>query len=762
MSLAINFTVSTDKVIRRVMDTFLDVKNRLIPGPLTVEELLVHVARQPETVTELAQWGVRSKDLETDALNGLMEVSLEARRGSLDEASSAADRVLMESDSSFPTRTADFEVVINRTIQAVQASGSAREVTILDLLRSIATLSVDESVASRVLHEHGLSAGRLQGIVRQHQQTFSLPVSPSPEPVRRASPEALFSDPMFYDLKDQACQWIDRQDLVAHALRVLSCERGPGLLLIGPQGVGKTSLASEIAVQMSQADRALPMVALDIQVLLSSSQLRGDLERQVLAKTRWLEQQAPEGVLVWLHNIGDLLTSRSQGQDLLAPLRSALRRGIIRLVASATPAQAKQLSDVDANFFQHFVELRVQAPPPETAAAVVKLSLGRFQAHHGVTYVPDLHHEAVRLIARHAPKASPMSLALRALDEAGALASHQGQRIVTDVHLKEVLARQFGLPREKVDQTLGAQLDNVQNHLHRAIVGQDPAIEAIMMSLKLTGAGLGAGGKTKPLASFFFAGPTGVGKTQLATQLAKAMQVPLLRLDMTEYQEGHSTSRLIGAPPSYVGYADGGQLSGPLTQNPRTVVLLDEFEKAAPQVHNLFLQILDRGFLTDGKGQAIDCRQALFVFTSNVGARDANQQAIGFVANAREGQERRDAALKSAFLPEFRNRFDHIIQFNALTAEHMLAVVDRMLDQLKQDASERGHRIKFTVGLRRWLAQAGHDSAMGARPAQRLVDQEVAHALAKVILDHSGPIQATVGHTGGKIRVTAQALAAVH
>lgn len=761
-SSAINFTATADQTLRRVMESFLDANNRLIAGPITVEELLVHVVRQPETVTLLASLGVRAKDLEDDALARLLEVRLAEFMDvqDLDDASDPAEQALL-----FPPRTTDFEVVIHRAIQAVQVRPDS-SVGVLDLMGAMASLPISESGASHALHDHGLSHARLQALSRQQHRQVPLdalpprPTRPLLPPSADSSPRApvrtpLSDDSLFYDLRRPVGGWVDRQGLLEHAIQILACQRGPGLLLVGPSGVGKAALASELALRLhqEQAQDALPVLALDIQVLLANSQARGDLERQVLAKTRWLEKQAPGGVVLWVSHIGDVLQARRQGQDLIAPLRTALRRGVIRLMASATPEQAKQLQDLDPAFAQHFVPLRLQLPSEDEATQIVNLSLPRFEAHHRRTYAPGLVKEALATVMRHAPKVSPISPCLRALDEAGAIAARRQASQVQPEHVRLALALQFGLSPEKVLQSPGANLAAIERHLKATIVGQDHAIAALVQALQLSFTGLGSGGKTRPIGSFFFAGPTGVGKTALARQLAVGMDVPLLRFDMSEYVEPHTVSRLVGAPPGYVGYQDGGQLGVALTQNPRAVVLLDEFEKAAPQIHALFLQVLDHGFLTDGQGHAIDCRQAVFVFTSNVGAQEAERNAIGFVTASRDKDDRRDQALKHAFPPEFRNRFDHILQFNSLKSSDLLKVVDTLLAQLSRDAQERGHCLRFTPALRQWLAQAGYDPAMGARPLQRTVDREVTQALAQAMLAHAGPGAWTVGHAQGRVTV---------
>lgn len=746
MSTSINFTVGTDKAIKRVMEAFLSATNRLIVGPLTVEELLVHVVRQPEVHIALVDTQVNFDDLEKDAIAGLMEAH---------EHGMPEDETLSEQEGEWPPCTAGFEQVVIQAIHAVQSRGESRDANLVDLLWAIASFPADSSIASAVLHEHGLSQKRLQAIIRQRHAT-PLITAPAMEPTVR-SPALpglpLREDPATYDLTRRAHTWVDRQDLVEHALRVLSCQRGPGLLLVGPAGVGKSCLAAEIAKRLGQTT-GLPMVGLDIQVLLANSQVRGDLERQVMTKTQALEKAHPQGLLLWLHNVGDLLMCRRQGQDLIAPLRAVLRRGVIRLVASATPEQAKQLGDADSTLIQHFTTLRVQPPTAADVAKVVHLALPRYQTHHKVTYAEGLVENSIELLARHKPKGGLLSSALSTLDEAGALVARLAatDRVVSQPHVEEVVARQFALSREWVGQSWGARLDQVETHLRDAVRGQSHVIDSMLMTLRLAHAGLSAGGQTRPLGSFFFAGPTGVGKTETATQLAQGLGVPLLRLDMSEYAESHSVSRLIGAPPGYVGHQEGGhQLVTPLTQNPRMVVLLDEFEKAHAQVHALFLQVMDKGVITDGQGTSVDCRQAIFIFTSNVGAQEAAQAAIGFTADTHEGEHRRDDALKRLFTPEFRNRFDHILQFHALSAEDVRGVVDRMLRTLSQRVADKGHTVRFSASLKKWLAQAGHDPAMGARPLQRLVDKEVAYAMAKLLLSQSAPATLSLTHRKGQV-----------
>jgi ATP-dependent Clp protease ATP-binding subunit ClpA len=747
---AIRFVAQPDSAMAQVMAAFVDVSRRPIEGPVGVEELLVHVLDQPAAQAALQPLNIPMDDIRSDAMVALMEWAEQTR---LD------GEVTTEGSDEFPARTGDFEAVVGQAILAVQEYAPPRAVDLFDLLIAIASLPREESAASRVLHEHGLSARRMIAWRGKNRKPNERPPASPLETPSPSAPPILRRPSELYDLRRDDRVWHDRHNLVTESLRLLSGQRRPGLLLVGAPAAGKATLAAELArrLKAGTAPAALKgsgILALDFNVLLAGCSVRGELEHRVQQLIHRLETRCPAGsVILWVGDLGRCLALSRQGHDVLGLLQSAVRTNVLRLMASATPDQVHRAQEQDPHVLSLFVPLEVPAPTTADLQAIARLSLPAYAAHHGVTYPEALLPLSARLVERHLPHQPPIASLLQALDEAGAHAVTRGQPVVEERDVHAALARQAHLPPEAIGGTESQRLGEIEAHLQRHIVAQDHGIAAIMGTLRRSAVGLGEGGKTKPLGAFFFAGPTGVGKTEIAKRLAEGMGVPLVRLDMSEYREAHTTSRLLGAPPGYVGYHQQGLLAQPLQKNPHSVILLDEFEKAAPEIHALFLQVLDRGTLTDGQGHPVDFRQCLLIASSNVGATDAARPSVGFVPDAHEADDRRLKALKATFLPELLNRFDHILQFNALAPADMAGVVDRNLARLALQAKERGHEIAFDRTLRTWLAEAGYDATYGARPLQRLIDQQVTAALADALLAHGGTLRARLRYARGKVQV---------
>jgi len=760
VSSPVQFTAHPDAVVAKVMAAFVDVERRPVQGVITVEELLVHLLDQNEAPVLLGKLNINHRQLQSDALHGLLESRQKTAWDAQDDEGWQAGE--------FPRRTAEFEGVILRAIGTVQTLQPPRPINLMDLFAAIARLPMEHSPASRVLADHGLTFQRLEAMNRRSPVTRPLgpPGSASPGTLSPSSPPApaeVRSAPAreayLYDLGSLAKGWHDRHHLLDEAMRLLCGARQPGLLLMGPPAVGKESLATELARRLTQGPRPLVLeqtriLGLDLAELVAGVTARGELEERVQRIVKGIETRTTHAqVVLWVGELATCLTYARQGQDVLGLLRPALRRGRIRLMASATPEQLRKVMDHDPALVRHFVQLQVATPSIDDVLAIARQEVETYAEHHGLDYPEPLLRRAVTLLGRYLPTRPLIEGTLHTLDEAGAHAASLGRTELTEADLTVAIARQASVPLHVVTGGDGARIDRIQAHLRTHLVGQDEAATALVNTLRRAAAGLGDGGKSRPLGTFFFAGPTGVGKTEMAKRLAEGMDAPLLCLDMSEYHEAHSTARLIGAPPGYVGYSQGGQLSQPLVQHPRHVVLIDEFEKAHPAVHKLFLQVLDRGVLTDGQGQVVDFRQAVVIFTSNVGAADADRPTVGFLPDTHAADHRREKALEQTFPPELRNRFDRILQFHALTPADMVGVVDRTLKELASQAAERGHRLTFTPGVRTWLAKEGYHPTFGARPLKRLVAERVTQAVADELLRHDGPLRATVGYRQGQIQV---------
>ena len=751
MSSSVEFKLSPDPVLTDVMAAFVDVHRRPVTGVVTVEELLVHLLFQPDMKRLCQTLKVSSALLCEDAEQALLEVA---------QGIGGEDVDLVPPSGDFPERTAEFEHVILLAISLAQ-NRQANQVGVLDVLLAISRQDVHQSEASRVLHDHGLThrlltahAARQDRSVsyqRLNEGRWNLPGSEAP---------SLQRERFIYDLSREASSWQGRQDLIEEGLRLLASARQPHLMLLGPAGVGKSSLAAQLAhrLQQTPCPKGLEhtrVLGLDLDVVLAGCQFRNQMEerlRQYVLGVLEQRKSPSQAVVLWLGNLHHVLAYARKDLDILTALRMAIRRQQVRLMVSATPEDLKRLEEHDLPLAQSFVHLKVDPPAVQDVLAIADQHVEGYAEHHGVDYPSDAPSQAWALVERHLAKAG-LPLLLQTLDEAGADAALRQQSEVSIENLWRVVARQAKVSVEELRGGDAKRIVRVEQTLRRHLVNQDEAIDVLVNTLKRAAVGLGEGGKTRPVGAFLFAGPTGVGKTEMAKRLAEGMSAPLERLDMSEFSEKHTIARLIGAPPGYVGHAEIPMLAKTLARSPSCVILLDEFEKAAREVHMLFLQILETGYLTDGQGNRMDFRKALLIFTCNVGADEANRNSIGFVHDPQDSQYRREEALARTFPPELRNRFDHVIQFHALSPQDMQGLVDRRLQELTEQLKERGHRVRYSPALRAFLASAGYDSKFGARPLQRLISHRIVNRLADALMGVRQPAQIHLGYRHGEVQV---------
>lgn len=533
---------------------------------------------------------------------------------------------------------------------------------------------------------------------------------------------------------------IGRHEEIQRTIQVLCRRRKNNPLLVGEAGVGKTAIAEGLARrivdnEIPEAIRGCVVYSLDLGSLLAGTKYRGDFEKRLKAVLKQLSQQ--EGAVLFIDEIHTIIGAGAasggvmDASNLIKPL---LANGELKCIGSTTYQEYRGIFEKDRALARRFQKIDISEPTVDETFEILKGLRGRLEEHHGVKFsIPSLK-AAAELSAKYINDRFLPDKAIDVVDEAGAyqnlLTANKRKKIISVTEIESVVAKIARIPIKKVSARDKDTLRNLERDLKLLVYGQDQAITALASAIKLSRSGLRE--PQKPVGCFLFAGPTGVGKTEVTRQLANVLGIELLRFDMSEYMEKHTVSRLIGAPPGYVGYDQGGLLTEAVTKNPHSVLLLDEIEKAHPDVFNLLLQIMDHGTLTDTNGRQADFRHVIVVMTSNAGASEIVRNSIGFSTqdNANDGLE----VIKKQFTPEFRNRLDAIINFAPLESETIGLVVDKFIMELDEQLSHKG--VSFTVdkSAREWLIEHGYDKAMGARPMARLIQENVKKPLADELL----------------------------
>ncbi len=648
--------------------------------------------------------------------------------------------------------TLGFQRVIQRAIMHVQSSGSGKkEVTGANVL--VAIFGEKDSHAVYYLHQqgvtrldvvnyiaHGIRKAEPPEAAKQASEQTQAETEKE-EAEGKASPLEQYTQNLNQMARDGKIDpLIGRDTEVERVIQVLCRRRKNNPLLVGEAGVGKTAIAEGLAWRITQND--VPEVladaevyALDMGALLAGTKYRGDFEQRLKAVIKQLKEQP--GAVLFIDEIHTLIgAGAASGGTLDASnlLKPALSSGQLKCIGATTFTEYRGIFEKDAALSRRFQKVEVAEPSVEQTVEILKGLKSRFEEHHSVKYALGALQAAAELSAKFINDRHLPDKAIDVIDEAGAaqriLPKSKQKKTITRAEVEEIVAKIARVPSTSVSNDDRSKLKTLDRDLKSVVFGQDNAIDALSAAIKMARSGLGK--PDKPIGSFLFSGPTGVGKTEVAKQLAYILGIELLRFDMSEYMERHAVSRLIGAPPGYVGFDQGGLLTEAVSKKPHCVLLLDEIEKAHPDVFNILLQVMDHGTLTDNNGRKADFRNVLIIMTTNAGAETLQKSTIGFTSARESGDEMAD--IKRMFTPEFRNRLDAIVGFKPLDEEVILRVVDKFLLQLESQLAEKKVEVTFTDALRRHLAKRGFDPLMGARPMQRLIQDTIRKALADELL----------------------------
>ena len=689
---------------------------------------------------------------------------------------------LQSDESADPQPTAGFQRVIQRAILHVQSSGKDT-VTGANVL--VALFSERDSYAVYFLQQqdmsrldavsfisHGIGKGGKQIENRPPDGAENTETQSEDKPGEKGKKETAL-DQFTVNLNKKAEDGridplIGRGPEVDRTVQILCRRSKNNPLYVGDPGVGKTAIAEGLARKIVEGEvpevlQDAVIYSLDMGALLAGTRYRGDFEERLKQVVNELEGM-PEAILFIdeIHTVIGAGATSGGAMDASNLLKPALSSGAIRCIGSTTYKEFRNHFEKDRALLRRFQKIDVNEPTVEDTIKILKGLKTAFQDHHKVTYTVDALKTAVELSARYINDRKLPDKAIDVIDEVGAMQMlvppSRRKKKITSKEIEAVIATMARIPPKSVSKDDKKALENLERDLKHVVFGQDPAVHKLSTAMKLSRAGLRD--PDKPIGSFLFSGPTGVGKTEVARQLASIMGIELKRFDMSEYMERHSVSRLIGAPPGYVGFDQGGLLTDAVTKHPHSVVLLDEIEKAHPELFNLLLQVMDHGSLTDNNGRKADFRNVILVMTTNAGAESISRRSIGFT----EQDHHTDAseAINRLFTPEFRNRLDSVINFAPLEEDVVLTVVDKFLVELQSQLDDKKVVLDVDDAARRWLVKKGYDKTMGARPMARVIQEHIKKPLAEMVLfgalEHSGgTVHIGVDGSGDTLTLEAEA-----
>ena len=696
---------------------------------ITVEHLLLALIDNPSAAEALRSCGAKTDALRKDLTNFIEEHT----------------PTVSGEDDIDTQPTLGFQRVIQRAILHVQSSGK-KEVNGANVL--VAIYGEKDSHAVYFLQKQGVT--RLDvvnyishGISKVPQQTKATPegeVETDGEKAEAGPLEQYTINLNALALQGKIDPLIGRDKELERVIQTLCRRRKNNPLLVGEAGVGKTAIAEGLARKVVEGDvpeilAKANVYSLDMGSLLAGTKYRGDFEQRLKGVLKAL-QDNPHAIL-FIDEIHTLIGAGSASGGTLDAsnlLKPALSSGQLKCIGATTYTEFRGIFEKDSALSRRFQKIDVNEPSIAETIEILKGLKARFEAHHGIKYSATALTSAVELAARYITDRHLPDKAIDVIDEAGAaqriLPKSKQKKVINKTDIEEIVAKIARIPSQHVTLDDRGALKNLDRDLKAVVFGQDKAIDALAKAIKMARSGLGNPGK--PIGSFLFSGPTGVGKTEVAKQLAYCLGVELLRFDMSEYMERHAVSRLIGAPPGYVGFEQGGLLTEGVTKKPYCVLLLDEIEKAHPDIFNILLQVMDHGTLTDNNGRKADFRNVVIIMTTNAGAADLQKSSMGFTSSKQTGDEM--VEIKRLFTPEFRNRLDATISFGPLDHEVILRVVDKFLMQLEEQLHEKKVEAHFTEAVKELLAEKGFDPLMGARPMARLIQDTIRSALADELL----------------------------
>ncbi|HET9122523.1 MAG TPA: ATP-dependent Clp protease ATP-binding subunit ClpA [Acidiferrobacteraceae bacterium] len=713
---------------------------------ITVEHLLLALLDNPTAARVLRACGGNIEELRR-SLSGFLR----------ENVPTLAPGVSVETQP-----TLGFQRVIQRAVLHVQGVGK-KEVTGANVL--VAMFSEKDSHAVYFLQRQSITRFDVvnyvsHGISKIPGETPEGGATP-PEENEDAQPAAERSalDLFTVNLNEMARQGridplIGRDTELQRTIQILCRRRKNNPLFVGEAGVGKTAIAEGLAKKI--VENEVPEVlaqstiySLDMGALLAGTKYRGDFEKRLKAVLHQMKKQEHAVLFIdEIHTIIGAGAASGGAMDASNLLKPALASGDLKCIGSTTYQEYRGIFEKDRALARRFQKIDVVEPSLDEAVQILRGLKGRFEKHHGVKYTQQALRSAVELSSRYINDRHLPDKAIDVIDEAGAsvhlMTASRRKKVIGVGDIEDIVAKMARIPPKSVSQSDREALRTLERDLKLVVFGQDVAIEALASSIKMARSGLREG--EKPIGAYLFSGPTGVGKTEVTRQLAHVLGLQLIRFDMSEYMERHTVSRLIGAPPGYVGFDQGGLLTDAVAKQPHAVLLLDEIEKAHPDVFNLLLQVMDHGVLTDNNGRRADFRSIILVMTTNAGAEQATRSTMGFTEQDHSADDM--GAINRLFSPEFRNRLDAIIRFGALTPETISHVVDKFVLELEDKLTEKGVSVEIDRAARVWLGQHGYDRAMGARPMARLIQERIKKPLANELLfgrlAHGGSVRITV------------------
>lgn len=654
-----------------------------------------------------------------------------------------------------PEISLSLQRVIQRAALHVQSSGK-KAIMPINLL--VAMFSAKESHAVYFLQKNGLEkydvVNKIAHTIDKSANSSSTASTNSADPLSKDNPEKKILDDFTINLNQLAKKGkldpiIGRSSELERVIQILCRRRKNNPILVGEAGVGKTAIAEGLAQLIVNGDvpsiiKDIEIFSLDMAGLLAGTKFRGDFEERLKSILKEIEEKNKKhGCILFIdeiHNIIGAGSTNAGSMDASNLLKPALSRGLIRCMGSTTYDEYRKFFEKDQALTRRFQKVDVIEPSISDTVEIIEGLKFKFEEHHNVSYSSDVVDSAVKLANKHITERKLPDKAIDVIDEVGAYIRIKNSKSddknkkteVEIVDIEKIVAKIARIPEKSISINEKDKIRNLERDLKLLIFGQDKAVEKVSDAIILSRSGLS--NEEKPIANFLFAGPTGVGKTELAKQLAITMGINFERIDMSEYMEKHAVSKLIGAPPGYVGFDQGGILTEKISQNPYSVLLLDEIEKAHPDIFNILLQVMDHGKLTDSNGKVTDFRNVILIMTSNAGATELESGNIGLSSSKKANTTKRDKALKNYFSPEFRNRLDSIIFFNNLASQNVKSIVEKFIILLESQLSEKNVYLEVSDELINWFIENGYDPKMGARPIGRLIDDKLRKPLANEVL----------------------------